>query len=91
MRRYGENIESVIFPIQGFEFVRASAYPMEDGDHLWDLRIAVLFEPGKAFTYPVSLRLTPEPFDAATFHTNRRQWISNVSGRRETLLKSRYG
>jgi len=86
--KYGENIEDVIFPVQGFEFVRATSYPMDDGDHLWDLRMAVLFEPGKAFAYPVSLRLTPEPFDNATFHTNRRQWISNVSGRRETLLKS---
>jgi len=86
--KYGDNIDDLIFPIQGFEFVQATPCAMEDGGHLWDLRIAVLFEPGKAFTYPVSLRLTPEPFDPETFHTNKRQWISNVSGRRETLLKS---
>ena len=86
--KYGENANRMVFPLSGFEFVRSTGYRMDDGDHLWDLRIAVQFEPGKAFAFPVSLRLTPEPFDAATFVENRRQWISNVSGRRETLLRS---
>lgn len=86
--KYGDNANAMVFPLCGFEFVRSTGYRMEDGEHLWDLRIAVQFEPGKAFAYPVSLRLTPEPFDAGTFANNRRQWISNVSGRRETLLRS---
>lgn len=86
--KYGDNTDAMVFPIRGFEFVRSTGFPMEDGEHLWDLRIAVLFEPGKAQCYPVTLRLTPEAFDPASFHTDKRQWISNVSGRRETLLKS---
>lgn len=86
--KYGDNSDAMIMPITGFEFVRSTGYPMDDGEHLWDLRIAVMFEPGKALCYPVSLRLTPDPFDPATFHRDRRQWVSNVSGRRETLLKS---
>ena len=86
--KYGDNASQMIFPLSGFEFVRSTGYRMDDGEHLWDLRIAVQFEPGRACAYPVSLRLTPEAFDAATFADNRRQWISNVSGRRETLLKS---
>jgi hypothetical protein len=86
--KYGDNSDAMILPIRGFEFVRSTGYPLDGGDHLWDLRIAVLFEPGRAACYPVSLRLTPDAFDAATFHLDRRQWVSNVSGRRETLLKS---
>jgi hypothetical protein len=78
----------MIFPIRGFEFVRSTGYPMEDGEHLWDLRIAVLFEPGKAQAFPVSLRFAPHPFDPASFHLDREQWVSNVSGRRNTFLKS---
>ncbi|MEN3973787.1 hypothetical protein [Emcibacter sp. SYSU 3D8] len=88
LAKYGENTEATIFPIGGFEFVRSTGYPMADGDHLWDLRFAVLFEPGRAQAFPVSLRFSPQPFDPGTFHLNRDQWISNVSGRRDTLLKS---
>jgi hypothetical protein len=58
------------------------------GGRLWDLRIAVLFEPGKASVFPVSMRLAPTPFDPRTFHEDRDQWISNVSGRQVTLLRS---
>ena len=86
--KYGSNADAMLFPLGGFEFVQSTGYPMDDGAHLWDLRIAVQFEPGKALAYPVTLRLTPEAFDSDTFHTNRRQWVSNVSGRVETLLKS---
>jgi hypothetical protein len=86
--KYGDNCNEMVLPIRGFEFVRSTGYPIDGADHLWDLRIAVLFEPGKAVAYPVSLRLAPEPFDPASFHLDRRQWVSNVSGRRETLLKS---
>jgi hypothetical protein len=86
--KYGENAESTAFPVRGFEFVRSTGYPLPDGEHLWDLRIAVLFEPGRAQVFPVSLRLAPQPFDEHTFHRDRDQWVSNVSGRRNTLLKS---
>jgi hypothetical protein len=86
--KYGDNAEANVFPIGGFEFVRSTGYPMADGDHLWDLRIALLFEPGKAQAFPVSFRFAPRAFDPATFHRDRDQWVSNVSGRRETLLKS---
>jgi hypothetical protein len=86
--KYGENAQTTAFPIRGFEFVRSTAYAMADGGHLWDLRIAVLFEPGHAQAFPVSLRLAPEPFDAHRFHLDRDQWISNVSGRQVTFLKS---
>ncbi len=88
LAKYGENVEATIYPLGGFEFVRSTGYPMADGEHLWDLRFAVLFEPGRAQAFPVSLRFAPQPFDPATFHLDRGQWISNVSGRRETLLKS---
>ena len=86
--KYGENAEATLFPLRGFEFVRSTSYPMDDGGHLWDLRIAVLFEPGKAQAFPVSLRFAPQPFDPDSFHRVRDQWVSNVSGRRETFLKS---
>src|SRR4030095_3952787 len=86
--KYGDNAEAAAFPIRGFPFVRSTGYPMADGAHLWDLRIAVQFEPGRAHVYPVSMRIAPRPFDAASFHLDRDQWISNASGRRETLLKS---
>lgn len=86
--KYGDNSDAMILPLRGFEFVRSTGYPLEDGEHLWDLRIAVLFEPGRASCYPVTLRLTPDPFDPDSFHLDKRQWVSNVSGRRETLLKS---
>ena len=86
--KYGDNAEASAFPIRGFPFVRSTGYPMPDGDHLWDLRIAVEFSPGRAEVYPVSMRIAPRPFDVRAFHLDRDQWISNVSGRRETLLKS---
>lgn len=86
--KYGANTEATIFPIRCFPFVRSTLYPMSDGGHIWDLRIAVMFEPGRAFAYPVSLRLAPDPFDANSFHLHRDQWISNVTGRQVTLLKS---
>ncbi len=86
--KYGDNTDTMVFPLRGFEFVRSTGFPMDDGEHLWDLRIAVLFEPGKATAYPVSFRLTPAPFDEANFHRDKRKWVSNVSGRRETNLKS---
>lgn len=88
LAKYGENVEATIYPLGGFEFVRSTGYPMADGEHLWDLRFAVLFEPGRAHAFPVSLRFAPRPFDPDTFHLDRGQWISNVSGRRDTLLKS---
>jgi len=86
--KYGANVESFVWPLRGFEFVRSTDYPMEDGGHVWDLRIAVLFEPGRAQLFPVSLRIAPQAFDPSTFHDARDQWISNVSGRSVTLLKS---
>ena len=86
--KYGPNTEATIFPIRCFPFIRSTPYPMSDGGHLWDLRIAVMFQPGRAFAYPVSMRLTPDPFDPKSFHLHRDQWISNVSGREVTLLKS---
>ena len=51
LAKYGENVEATIYPLGGFEFVRSTGYPMADGEHLWDLRFAVLFEPG---TLPVA-------------------------------------
>jgi len=86
--KYGANVEQMIWPLRGFEFIPSTGYPMPDGGHLWDLRIAVQFEPGRAFAYPVSIRFAPKPFDAASFHDDRDQWISNVSGRQSTHLKS---
>ncbi len=86
--KYGANVEEMIFPLRGFAFARSTPYHMADGDRLWDLRVAVQFEPGKAVAYPVSIRLTPEPFDPARFHDHRDQWVSNVGGRTGTLLKS---
>ena len=79
--KYGENAEATLLPIRGFEFVRSTGYPMSDGEHLWDLRIALLFEPGLAQVFPVSLRVAPRAFDANGFHRDRDQWVSNVSGR----------
>jgi hypothetical protein len=86
--KHGEGVESFAFPVRGFEFVRSTGYPTPAGEHLWDLRVAVAFEPGVAAVYPVSLRIAPKPFDEASFHLDRDRWISNVSGRRESLLKS---
>ena len=77
-----------MFPLRGFEFVRSTGYPMADGGHVWDLRIGVLFEPGRAQVFPVSIRIAPDPFDEQSFHRSRDQWMSNVSGRQVTLLKS---
>jgi hypothetical protein len=86
--KYGPNAEAVVFPIGGFEFARSTGYPMADGAHLWDLRIAVLFESGTAWAFPVSMRMAPLPFDPRSYWLDRDQWVSNVSGRRSTLLKS---
>lgn len=86
--KYGANAESTAFPIRGFPFIRSTLYPMPDGGHTWDLRIAVLFEPGKAGAYPVSLRIAPDPFDPEDYYNLRDQWLSNVSGRQVTLRKS---
>jgi hypothetical protein len=86
--KYGENAESTLFPIRGFEFIRSTGFPQPDGGRLWDLRIAVLFEPGKAHVFPGSLRFAPVPFDEKTFHLGRDQWVSNVSGRNVTLHRS---
>jgi hypothetical protein len=86
--KYGEGAEATVYPLRGFEFARSTGFPLDGGEHLWDLRIAVLFEPGTAHVFPVSMRLTPEPFDPATFAHDRDQWVSNVSGRTVTLLKS---
>jgi hypothetical protein len=71
--KYGDNTESTVLPIRGFEFVRSTGYPLPGGEHLWDLRIAVQFEPRRALVYPVSLRVTPKPFDPANFHLDRDQ------------------
>ena len=86
--KYGENVERMLFPLRGFEFVRSTGYPMADGGHVWDLRIGVLFEPGRAQVFPVSIRIAPDPFDEQSFHLARDQWVSNVGGRQVTLLKS---
>jgi hypothetical protein len=86
--KYGPNTESTVLPWRGFEFVRSTGYPLVGGMHLWDLRIAVLFEPGEAQVFPVSMRVTPKPFDPQTFHLDRDQWVSNVSGRTGSLLLS---
>jgi len=86
--KYGDDIERMVFPLRGFEFIRSTGYPMADGGHIWDLRIGVLFEPGRAHVFPVSLRIAPDPFDETTFHRVRDQWVSNVAGRQVTLLKS---
>jgi hypothetical protein len=86
--KYGDNVERMVFPLRGFEFIRSTDYPMADGGHIWDLRIGVLFEPGRAHVFPVSLRIAPDPFDEKTFHRVRDQWVSNVAGRQVTLLKS---
>jgi hypothetical protein len=86
--KYGENSEATVFPLRGFEFIRSTDFPLPDGGRLWDLRIAVLFEPGRARAFPVSLRLAAQPFDPQSFHLHRDQWVSNVSGRQQTLLKS---
>jgi len=86
--KYGPNAEATVLPWRGFEFVRSTGYPLSDGEHLWDLRIAVLFEPGMAHVFPVSMRITPKPFDPRTFHLDRDQWVSNVSGRNGSLLLS---
>ena len=86
--KYGEGSEATVFPLRGFEFARSTGYPLADGEHLWDLRIAVLFEPGAAHAFPVSMRLTPKAFDPGSFAHDRDQWVSNVSGRQVTLLKS---
>jgi hypothetical protein len=86
--KYGDHVERMVFPWRGFEFVRSTAFPMADGGHLWDLRIGVLFEPGRAHVFPVSIRIAPDPFDEHSFHRARDQWVSNVGGRQMTLLKS---
>lgn len=86
--KYGPGAEAGVFPLRGFEFVRSTGYPLADGPHLWDLRIAVMFEPGAAWVYPVSMRITPGPFDPETFHLDRDRWVSNVSGRNRYCLKS---
>src|SRR5512134_2930031 len=57
--KYGEHVERMVFPLRGFEFVRSTGYPMADGGHVWDLRIGVLFEPGRAQVFPVSIRIAP--------------------------------
>ena len=57
--KYGEHVERMVFPLRGFEFVRSTYYPMADGGHVCDLRIGVLFEPGRAQVFPVSLRIAP--------------------------------
>ena len=46
--KYGEGSEATVFPLRGFEFARSTGSPLDGADHLWDLRIAVLFEPGAA-------------------------------------------
>jgi hypothetical protein len=86
--KYGPNSEATVFPLRGFDFVKSTGYPIGAGRHLWDLRIAVEFEPGVARAYPVTFRLTPAPFDPSSFHENRDMWVSNVSGRDWTCLKS---
>jgi hypothetical protein len=86
--KYGENVEAVMYPIRGFEFVRSTDFVQPDGGHLWDLRIAALFEPGKVRVFPGSLRFAPQAFDETSFHLGRDQWVSNVSGRQITLHRS---
>jgi hypothetical protein len=86
--KYGPNSETTLFPIRGFPFVRSTLFPMPDGGHTWDLRIAVMFEPGSAFVYPVSLRIAPDAYDPQKFQNERDQWVSNVTGRQVTYLKS---
>ena len=80
--KYGENAETQIMPIRCFPFARTTLYPMDDGGHAWDLRIAVMFEPGRLYAYPVSMRIAPIAFDPRRFHRERGQWVTNVSGKR---------
>ena len=80
--KYGDNAEAHAFPIRGFEFVRSTGFPLADGEHLWDLRIALLFEPGaRAASSRSRCGSRRTPFDRRKFHLDRDQWISNVSGR----------
>jgi hypothetical protein len=86
--KYGPNSEAALFPLRGFEFVRSTGYPLAGGQHLWDLRLGVLFEPGLVRVFPVSMRVTPKAFDPEAFHLDHEQWVSNVSGRSSYCLLS---
>lgn len=89
--KYGENVDTQILPIRCFPFVRSTLYPMDDGGHTWDLRIAVMFEPGGIAAYPVSMRIAPYPFDAKNFQHERGQWVTNVSGRKNATAAGTAG
>jgi hypothetical protein len=78
-KKYGDNIEDTLFPIRTFEFVRSTGYALEDGQHLWDLRVQVLISPGKIQASPAIIRLCPEQFDPTLF--TRDSVVSNLSGR----------
>jgi hypothetical protein len=86
--KYGVNADTQILPIRCFPFVRSTLYPMADGGHTWDLRIAVMFEPGSVAVYPVSMRIAPNPFDAERFQHERGQWVTNVSGNKNVTAAS---
>lgn len=86
--KYGENSDAMVMPLTGVEFVRSTPCRRGGGEHVWDLRVAVLFEPGLARTFPVSIRIAPEPFDVDRFHLDRGQWISNASGRAGAWIES---
>ncbi|MEM9301768.1 MAG: hypothetical protein AAGE01_06640 [Pseudomonadota bacterium] len=88
LAKYGEGFEDVLFPLRAFEFVASTGFERAGGGHLWDLRVGLELQPGRIDAYPVSMRLTPAPFDPKTFHKDRAQWVSNVSGRTERLLYS---
>jgi hypothetical protein len=78
-KKYGASAEQSLWPIRFFEFCRSSDYRLNDGGHLWDLRMEVHVSPNITTAIPATMRLCPSPFDGTDFHPAC--VVSNVSGR----------
>jgi hypothetical protein len=77
-KKYAGNFKQTIFPFRLFEFARSSGYRLDDGDHLWDVRLHCLIWPDRIVVEPCILRLCPAPFDGLTY--SREAVVNNLSG-----------
>lgn len=80
---YGGNAGKTIYPIGIFEFARAKPYILEDGPHLWDMRVECLVYPDHIEVTPCVIRICPAPFDGHSY--SRNAVVSNLTGRPPSL------
>lgn len=83
IQHYGSDAKRSAFPLRFFEFACSKSFRLDDGLHLWDLRMLCLVSPGLIDVTPCVIRICPAPFDGHTYTHD--SVVSNLTGRPASL------